>query len=142
MPTSLTRKNHLSRSRRTGAPPPLSIVIPSEQSTCQSAHHSLATALNSSSNSDNDEEEEDDAATCQSTVPSSPTLTLLSLNNTLSDEDESDIPSSASPATPWTSTDGVYSNFYLKLPNGKWRVRCRTGDRKIIGTYEVDGSMI
>lgn len=139
MPTSLTRKNHLSRSRRTGALPP-SIVIPSEQSGSQPVHHSLATAQHS--NPDNDEEEDDDAATCQSTAPSSPTLTLLSLNNTLSDEDESDIPSSASPATPWTSTDGVYSNFYLKLPNGKWRVRCRTGDRKIIGTYEVDGSMI
>ncbi|KAI8374337.1 uncharacterized protein BYT42DRAFT_646338 [Radiomyces spectabilis] len=22
-----------------------------------------------------------------------------------------------------------YSNFYLKLPNGKWMIRCRTGDQ-------------
>ncbi|KAI8331693.1 hypothetical protein BC941DRAFT_456042 [Chlamydoabsidia padenii] len=124
MPTSLTRKNHLSRSRRT----PLSIVIPSENT--HPIHHSQVTSF---SNTDN----ADDTSTCQSTIPPSPTLTLLSLNNTLSDEDESELP-----ASPWTSTDGVYSNFYLKLPNGKWRVRCRTGDRKIIGTYEVDGSMI
>lgn len=35
-----------------------------------------------------------------------------------------------------------YSNFYIKLPNGNWMVRVRDGNRKIIGTFEIDGSMI
>ncbi|KAG2234190.1 hypothetical protein INT48_005990 [Thamnidium elegans] len=35
-----------------------------------------------------------------------------------------------------------YSNFYIKLPNGNWMVRVRDGNRKIVGTYEIDGSMI
>ncbi|CAO3663783.1 unnamed protein product [Rhizopus stolonifer] len=35
-----------------------------------------------------------------------------------------------------------YSNFYIKLPNGNWMVRVRDKNRKIIGTFEIDGSMI
>lgn len=35
-----------------------------------------------------------------------------------------------------------YSNFYIKLPNGNWMVRVRDGNRKIVGTFEIDGSMI
>ncbi|KAI8375613.1 hypothetical protein EDC96DRAFT_495918 [Choanephora cucurbitarum] len=35
-----------------------------------------------------------------------------------------------------------YSNFYIKLPNGNWMVRVRDSHRKIIGTFEIDGSMI
>jgi hypothetical protein len=35
-----------------------------------------------------------------------------------------------------------YSNFYIKLPNGNWMVRIRDGNRKIIGTFEINGSMI
>lgn len=35
-----------------------------------------------------------------------------------------------------------YSNFYIKLPNGNWMVRVRDGNRKIVATYEIDGSMI
>lgn len=35
-----------------------------------------------------------------------------------------------------------YSNFYIKLPNGKWMVRIRDANRKIINTYEVDCSMV
>ncbi|KAI8890033.1 hypothetical protein K501DRAFT_282039, partial [Backusella circina FSU 941] len=34
-----------------------------------------------------------------------------------------------------------YSNFYMRLPNGNWMVRIRDENRKIIGTYEIDGSM-
>ncbi|ORZ10083.1 hypothetical protein BCR42DRAFT_422702 [Absidia repens] len=131
MPTSLTRKNHFSRSRRTGTPQSLSIVIPSQ------CHQQVNSSNHTIYNYDDDA-----TSISQSTISSSPTLTVASLNDTLSDEDDQYIQSSTSPGSPWTSTDGVYSNFYLKLPNGKWRVRCRTGDRKIIGTYEVDGSMI
>jgi hypothetical protein len=44
------------------------------------------------------------------------------------------------------TADGIqslgYSNFYMKLPNGNWMVRMRDNNRKIIGTYEIDGSMI
>ncbi|KAI8086540.1 uncharacterized protein BX664DRAFT_336110 [Halteromyces radiatus] len=118
MPESLTRKNHLSRRGRISMLPNLSIVIPPIQ-----------------------ENDHQDDASYNDTVASSPTLS--SSCNTLSGEYEHDYftsSSSSSPATPLTSN--VFSNFYLKLPNGKWRVRCRTGDRKIIGTYEVDGSMI
>ncbi|KAI8386812.1 hypothetical protein BD560DRAFT_382872 [Blakeslea trispora] len=35
-----------------------------------------------------------------------------------------------------------YSNFYIKLPNGNWMVRVRDSNRKIIGTFEIDGAMI
>ncbi|KAI8336243.1 hypothetical protein BC941DRAFT_471539 [Chlamydoabsidia padenii] len=35
-----------------------------------------------------------------------------------------------------------YSNFYLKLPNGKWMIRYRSGTRRIIGTGDLDGYMI
>ncbi|KAI8647620.1 hypothetical protein BD408DRAFT_408231 [Parasitella parasitica] len=35
-----------------------------------------------------------------------------------------------------------YSNFYIKLPNGNWMVRIRDSNRKIVGTYEINGSMI
>ncbi|KAI9485635.1 MAG: hypothetical protein EXX96DRAFT_545872 [Benjaminiella poitrasii] len=35
-----------------------------------------------------------------------------------------------------------YSNFYVKLPSGKWMVRIRDANRKIVGTFEIDGSMI
>ncbi|KAI9276161.1 hypothetical protein BY458DRAFT_506552, partial [Sporodiniella umbellata] len=35
----------------------------------------------------------------------------------------------------------AYSNFYIKLPNGNWMVRVRDRNRKIIGTYEIDGAM-
>ncbi|KAI9308888.1 hypothetical protein BJ944DRAFT_259432 [Cunninghamella echinulata] len=40
------------------------------------------------------------------------------------------------------SANGLYSNFYLKLPNGKWLVKVRTRERKILGMYELDASMI
>ncbi|KAI7902701.1 uncharacterized protein BX663DRAFT_510194, partial [Cokeromyces recurvatus] len=39
------------------------------------------------------------------------------------------------------SHDKGYSNFYIKLPNGNWMVRIRDTNRKIVGTYEIDGSM-
>ncbi|KAI8994882.1 hypothetical protein BDB01DRAFT_774433, partial [Pilobolus umbonatus] len=32
-----------------------------------------------------------------------------------------------------------YSNFYSKLPNGKWMLRYRSGDRNILGTDELEG---
>lgn len=36
----------------------------------------------------------------------------------------------------------LYSNFYLKLPNGQYMVRCRTADRRIIGSFVIEGHMI
>ncbi|KAJ8651702.1 hypothetical protein O0I10_012735 [Lichtheimia ornata] len=35
-----------------------------------------------------------------------------------------------------------YSNFYLKLPDGRYMVRVRTADRKTIGSYIIEGHMI
>lgn len=35
-----------------------------------------------------------------------------------------------------------YSNFYIRLPNGNWMVRIRDANRKIIATFEIDGSMV
>lgn len=35
-----------------------------------------------------------------------------------------------------------YSNFYVKLPNGKWMIRYRSGNRDILGTEEFEGYMI
>lgn len=35
-----------------------------------------------------------------------------------------------------------YSNFYMKLPNGKWMIRYRSGNRDILGTEEFEGYMI
>ncbi|ORZ17754.1 hypothetical protein BCR42DRAFT_412436, partial [Absidia repens] len=34
-----------------------------------------------------------------------------------------------------------YSNFYIKLPNGKWMIRYRSGNRDILGTDEFEGYM-
>ncbi|CAO3592117.1 unnamed protein product [Absidia cylindrospora] len=51
-------------------------------------------------------------------------------------------PENHPPAHVFGKADQGYSIFYLKLPNGNWMVRCRTADRKIIATYEVDGSMV
>ncbi|KAG2214717.1 hypothetical protein INT46_000936 [Mucor plumbeus] len=50
---------------------------------------------------------------------------------------------SDSPVDPLMDFSGKgYSNFYIKLPNGNWMVRIRDSNRKIVGTYEIDGSMI
>lgn len=50
---------------------------------------------------------------------------------------------SDSPVDPPMDYSGKgYSNFYIKLPNGNWMVRIRDGNRKIVGTYELDGTMI
>ncbi|KAI9476026.1 MAG: hypothetical protein EXX96DRAFT_285752 [Benjaminiella poitrasii] len=35
-----------------------------------------------------------------------------------------------------------YSNFYVRLPNGKWMIRYRSGNRDILGTDEFEGYMI
>ncbi|CEG80643.1 hypothetical protein RMATCC62417_14946 [Rhizopus microsporus] len=35
-----------------------------------------------------------------------------------------------------------YSNFYYRLPNGKWMIRYRSGTRDILGTDEIEGYMI
>ncbi|KAI8369943.1 hypothetical protein BD560DRAFT_469292 [Blakeslea trispora] len=35
-----------------------------------------------------------------------------------------------------------YSNFYVKLPNGNWMIRYRSGNRKILGTDELQGYLI
>ncbi|SAM02514.1 hypothetical protein [Absidia glauca] len=51
-------------------------------------------------------------------------------------------PTNHPPPHVFGKADQGYSMFYLKLPNGNWMVRCRTADRRIIATYEVDGSMI
>ncbi|SAM08769.1 hypothetical protein [Absidia glauca] len=57
-------------------------------------------------------------------------------------EPQSTPPANHPPAHVFGKGDQGYSMFYLKLPNGNWMVRCRTADRKIIATYEVDGSMV
>ncbi|KAF7727597.1 hypothetical protein EC973_007358 [Apophysomyces ossiformis] len=70
------------------------------------------------------------------TPPHSPNLGT----DTMEDEDEEQVGWGDSMMIPH-STNG-YSIFYLKMPNGKWLMRVRTADRKIIATYEVDGCMI
>lgn len=40
------------------------------------------------------------------------------------------------------ATSAMYSNFYLKLPNGKYLVRVRTADRQILGSYTIEADMI
>ncbi|KAG0166947.1 hypothetical protein DFQ28_007224 [Apophysomyces sp. BC1034] len=67
------------------------------------------------------------------TPPRSPMLAAKSMDDYSDEENETtEIPYSAN----------GYSIFYLKMPNGKWLLRVRTADRKIIATYEVDGCMI
>ncbi|RUP51102.1 hypothetical protein BC936DRAFT_149859 [Jimgerdemannia flammicorona] len=46
------------------------------------------------------------------------------------------------PVSPSLYSANGYSNFYLRLPNGKWMLRYRTGDREILGTEEVDMCLI
>jgi hypothetical protein len=35
-----------------------------------------------------------------------------------------------------------YSNFYVKLPDGRWMVRFRDGNRDILRTDVIDGNFI
>ncbi|KAI8883267.1 hypothetical protein K501DRAFT_250006 [Backusella circina FSU 941] len=58
---------------------------------------------------------------------------------------------SASPSTmilpPFSPTycrpnEFPYSNFYVKLPNGNWMIRYRSGNRDILGTDEFEGYLI
>ncbi|KAI8138710.1 hypothetical protein BJV82DRAFT_630242, partial [Fennellomyces sp. T-0311] len=74
--------------------------------------------------------------------PSPPKRSLYSYKvpplttSTVSDFDDT-IPASSSNL----SSSACYSNFYLKLPNGKYMVRVRTADRVIIGSYIIEEHM-
>ncbi|ORX42928.1 hypothetical protein DM01DRAFT_1340916, partial [Hesseltinella vesiculosa] len=170
MSQHLTRKNHLSRHRK-GSGLPLSIVIPNMTSRlcCRSSEslspvsgddrlpppvppHSYSPSSVISAALQPELEDEDDAlTTCSSSSTLTPSgLSCSTLHNVLftsstlstSSNDDHLAPLDGSPLPHDTPpSNAIYSNFYLKLPNGKWRVRCRTGDRKIIGTYELDGFM-
>ncbi|KAI9315271.1 hypothetical protein BX666DRAFT_378894 [Dichotomocladium elegans] len=59
----------------------------------------------------------------------------------VADNDDFDSSSDTSPPAR-SSSAANYSNFYLKLPDGRYLVRMRTVDRVTIGTYVVEGHMI
>ncbi|KAH8553720.1 hypothetical protein BGW37DRAFT_486870 [Umbelopsis sp. PMI_123] len=72
-------------------------------------------------------------------VPTTSSRSISSASSTTSDLSSED----SLPSFQEVSYDTfAYSNFYLKLPNGKWMLRYRTGDRKILGTEEISGYYI
>jgi hypothetical protein len=72
-------------------------------------------------------------------VPATSSRSISSASSTTSDSSSED--TSVSYQEPSYDTF-AYSNFYLKLPNGRWMLRYRTGDRKILGTEEISGYYI
>ena len=72
-------------------------------------------------------------------VPDSSSRSISSASSTASDISSEDSPVSLQEPSYDTF---AYSNFYLKLPNGRWMLRYRTGDRKILGTEEISGLYI
>jgi hypothetical protein len=72
--------------------------------------------------------------------PASSIRSVSSASSTVSVSSMDDMPSTPKQHHPHDSF--AYSNFYLKLPNGKWMLRYRTGDRKILGTEEISSYYI
>ncbi|CAO3623240.1 unnamed protein product [Cunninghamella blakesleeana] len=52
------------------------------------------------------------------------------------------LPENHPPAHVFSHLKEGYSIFYRRISNGNYIVHVRTADRKIIATYEVEGSMI
>ncbi|KAJ2960815.1 hypothetical protein NQZ79_g3883 [Umbelopsis isabellina] len=73
-------------------------------------------------------------------TPASSIRSVSSASSTTSDSSLYDMPSS--PREQHPNNSFAYSNFYLKLPNGKWMLRYRTGERKILGTEEISSYYI
>ncbi|KAG2174546.1 hypothetical protein INT44_006809 [Umbelopsis vinacea] len=73
-------------------------------------------------------------------VPNSSSRSVSSASSTASDVSSED--SSVQSFKDESYDTFAYSNFYLKLPNGSWMLRYRTGDRKILGTEEISGCYI
>ncbi|CAO3606999.1 unnamed protein product [Cunninghamella blakesleeana] len=100
----------------------------------------------------------DDVSTSSSLLFTSPTLTAITKENedisiledlVEKEEKEIKLPSTLSflkdddhHLEMNESSSGLYSNFYLKLPNGKWLVKVRTREKKTLGTFELDSYMI
>ncbi|KAI8881927.1 hypothetical protein K501DRAFT_187900 [Backusella circina FSU 941] len=109
----------------------LSIVTPDLQ-----RMDSLTTEASSSTESSYSNEEEYYSPTSYAT-PINSTTSYLSVDL------ETVITTPAENTQPLFDFSGrKYSNFYVKLPNGNWMVRLRDSNRKIVGTYEINGSMI
>ncbi|KAI8971834.1 hypothetical protein BDF20DRAFT_701276 [Mycotypha africana] len=93
-----------------------------------------------------DEEDDNPRTPSTNSTISSSTVTRKSSAKSISVEDlrafitEFPASSNCSPLKDYSGKG--YSNFYMKLPNGNWMVRVRDGNRKIVGTFEVDGYMV
>ncbi|CAO3617553.1 unnamed protein product [Mucor hiemalis] len=96
---------------------------------------------------------ESDSSTATSSTSSTPTGRRNKIahrkRKVMSCEFSNDVVSSGSKLVipPYSPTyckanEFPYSNFYVKLPNGKWMVRYRSGNRDILGTDEFEGYMI
>ncbi|KAI9355769.1 hypothetical protein BD770DRAFT_390693 [Pilaira anomala] len=115
--------------------PQLKLMIPMSV-TKESELERMDTSASDSTTDDNDEEE-------GPITPTSPTASLYFKQPVSSVDLETAITTPTTNNTPLMDYSGKgYSNFYIKLPNGNWMVRVRDGNRKIVGTYEIDGSMI
>lgn len=76
-------------------------------------------------------------------TPTTPTSSLYYNKQQVSLDDLETALTTTSNTVPLKDFSGKgYSNFYIKLPNGNWMVRVRDGNRKIVATYEINGSMI
>jgi hypothetical protein len=98
--------------------------------------NSLTTAASSSTGSSYSDQEEYEPPSCYST-PINSTTSYLSV-----DLETALTTPAKNPPPPLDFSGKKYSNFYIKLSNGNWMVRIRDSNRKIVGSYEIDGSMI
>ncbi|CAO3650146.1 unnamed protein product [Cunninghamella echinulata] len=127
--TSSTHQIKEHQSENSPPPPPSFLIDNEDITTIKTKHQSSSSSLSSF-------------------MFPSPTLTVTTLqnNNSNNSEDVSETDDHEEEKEKefnhLKSANGLYSNFYLKLPNGKWLVKVRTRERKILGTYELDSSMI
>ncbi|CAO3592688.1 unnamed protein product [Absidia cylindrospora] len=108
----------------------------------QSDAASIDTSISTCSSSDGGDNGSYPVSSASSVIHSSDNDEPWPVNITVTPPPQSTTPANHPPPHVFGKADQGYSMFYLKLPNGNWMVRCRTADRKIIATYEVDGSMV
>ncbi|ORZ19475.1 hypothetical protein BCR42DRAFT_409847 [Absidia repens] len=128
---------------RTGRLPLLSSLRRKRSTTqTQSDTASIGTSISTCSSSDGGDNGSYPVSPASSVIHLSDNDDPRPVNITVTPPPQSTTPANHPPPHVFGKAHQGYSMFYLKLPNGNWMVRCRTADRKIIATYEVDGSMV
>lgn len=128
-------------------------IISNDSSTFKSVWSRLSHVFKSSSSDNNrrlsiSSSESDSSVQSRSTLERSfttrkyPRAANLKKKVTLMDDDQHNMVIPPFSPTYCRPNEFAYSNFYVKLPNGKWMIRYRSGNRDILGTDEFEGYMI